>query len=443
MNGDRIEQMIKGYGEAMPSFQTRPRRRRIRPLALSMAATLVAVAFLFVFLLTPSAEARAYQRIVSALKDATTMEAVTYRRGVDGRYVVVGRTWIRGATVAGEAFMTSRLHRLYTLSSTDYVVNLMDMAISTRESSPEDPLHGQTTALAWVMAAYDFGVIGAEKHTRRLSAPPMGGRPVYALQSVKDEPGLSRSTQTIWVDSATNLPVRCAVLVFDSTAPKPPEDSYTDFKFNVKIPDEIFRPQFKPVIDIAVRQKELMERWQRQPAVQSNQVLVLDAQAALDGSLYVLYAGDWRPVSVRGQDGTRYVEGRQYTPGGVRGDTGTQKRLETFGSRIRGAVFVPVARKGKSATSYVVGFRKCSWLDHRSAESLAGPMKTLRVTARRCVDWPDYSADLVLCEFFLQVDIAKAQEQAKALEREGDVDGALVAYRKAYECRKAFTPSTA
>jgi len=443
MNENEIARKINEFGTGLPRFERRARKPKVTGFAIYAAAAILVGVTVFVSI--PRAQASGFQEMVFALKGVRTMEAITYSRHSDGTYFPIEHQWMSGSKLAVEAKMNGGMHMIAISTPTDYIVNLMAMGVTTREPDAWDPFHGKTTALDWVTEDNDFGVVGAERTMKRLDSPSLNGRKAYILRYEKSkEP--SRTVETIWVDSQTNLPIRCSVQESDhitlanGTTQDHHSDIYTDYQFDLPVSDSIFAPRFSPVVDVAARQTELVRKWQAEPLAKGRKATVLDAQVSNDGSLYLLYPLGYAPAEVKGARGEKYVKAADYQPGGVRGDTKTDDRLSEFGKPIWGAVFVPTKLGNAHEQSFEVTFRPVAQQGWLKIETGPGPSETLSFSARDCMNWPDYAFDLVLATYFLQVDMSRALAQAKALESAGDIDSALTMYLEAFERQKQIPP---
>lgn len=437
LNESEIGKLVKDYGEGIPGFVPPARRRRaVLSFALS-ASAVVAAAVAGVVLLSPRAEAHGYAQMIRALRGAKTMSAVAYTKGVDGKYHLGWREWLDGDRWAFERFIPRpKLHKIYLITPQGYSVNYLDAGVTTREPSGWDFTLGKKTIVDWVIAENDIGLADAPQRMSELPYVPLiDGHKVRELRFDKQEqdmPGY-RTIETVWIDSTTNLPVRCQVQ--DKEPDHRWSESITDYQFDVPIDGKMFAPRFEPVVDIAADEARLSNEWNQHPAAASPLSDVLDAQEAPDGSLYLLYEGDWTPTEVSGADGQAYVRAWDFHPGGFQGDSMAQK-FSVGGREVKGVIFVPATLHETRTSAFAVKLQRApkNW-DQKSP--LAGPQDHLAVRARDCGDWPDYTYDLVLSELFLQADAGRARAQAKALEDAGNIDDALRMYRTAYRDRQS------
>jgi len=442
MNENQIQEIIRNHGNALPGapLESRPKRRHPARWGL-VAATAIAVAAVVFVATSPSAEARPGVAVSLALKDVRSM----YARTDVG--VATSELWMENGVWSTEVRRPVGMHnKLFVITQDLQFMSDLDRKVTTVE-----PRNGEwykaRTALDYVVEFTDIGVMGLERKLTRTEGPNVAGRPTYLLTYFKASPGdaAENSTAKILVDAGTNLPIWSETTVNDPDGTD--QNVWTDYEFNIPVPEGQFEPRFQPVIDLDTAQKELIRKWDRTAAAAEDGVRVLDAQVNADGDLFVLFTGERVPLSAVDASGRKYVYAADYRPGGTWGDTGTQKRCVIDGDDIRGTILVPANGPIEPASGFTVSFGTREYRNPGFSRDENPPTPkeffSREMPAISCEDWPDYRCSMLLADFFQNMWPIMALAQGKALGSAGEIDAALKQYEVAFIRGQEFLPSVA
>lgn len=438
MNESELKNLIKEYGDTLPSFQPKPRRVPVWRWA-TVGATACAIG-LTVWLTSPSAEARAVQAMNLALQNVDTMHARVYRTIALPSHLI-GEVWTTQGVWANRAFIGSPMECSFVYDGQKQLYNDYRHRFSTVEPYAGNSTPHQTP-LEYVKELADTGPMDVKPVFHKQPGPTLDGRETYFLTCTKVSgfsPAMSVRS-SILIDATSSLPISLELTTVEDGR-KDIHDRY-EFEFDVPISKDVFEAAFPPAVDLVTAQVRRVSEWRAHPLMGN----LLDAQVNREGDLFLMFVGDQAPVEVVGGDGTRYVRSDDYAPGGVWGNTGTQQRVHISGQPIRGTVFVP-AIPGMHTRKFSVTMGTRAF--HRPGHSMGdqSPVvtknKVLNLTARDCGSWPDYSVDMMLMRFFDYLWPIMANTQADDAARQGDVSLAIERYKVAYDRGKTWIHSMA
>lgn len=448
MNEERIAETIKEYGRTLPPFSPGKKKevRRTWPARPARWVGVISGVVLLgaVGLNTTVAKAAPGRDMENALRDVRSLHAKTWMRyGTKGKTRLVQETWMKDGVWSVEAFLGTNLQTEWILTDSLQVVTDPVRKVSTVEPRVATFFKAKT-ALDYVIEEADMSGDDAIKKLFRSEGPSVNGQPTYRLTLTwrrEDEGFHDRATVVILVDEKRNLPLWSETT--RDTEGYRRSFTRSEYEFDVPVPAEELQPKFLPVVDLAARQNARVAEWTRRPLARAGKTSVLDVQMNREGAVFVLFQGPSVPNALVAADGTPYAHAGDYRPGGVQGDTGTQKRC----GDVRGSVFVPLTLRAPSKPHFRVsvgarGFQNPGF-SQADPSSTDASVATADIAAKTCAIWPDYSVDLMLSRFFLDLSPRMASTQAKYLEKQGDVDGAVERYRLAYERMKEFIKSVA
>lgn len=451
MNHRQARQLFSDYRSQTPVPEEFLAVRRKARWPLITASSAIVITVLAIAFWPRESLAAALERVNNAITNVESMEAKVYRRRMGTDRHIATYTYRSGAW-RYDSFLGSALETTTILRDGLMVSNTAAFPYSTvgkpfaRESLPPK------TALEYVLDSIDAGQTNIEREMNLVSSRPQDGRPTYTI--VATRPGYRA---VILIEKDTDLPITASVDV-DYGGGDQDHLSWV-YKWNLQLAESYFTAEDfgLPIIDRDKEVAELKRNWQvpiatvNIGAAKSNLRNVFVAQ---NGCVFLAYTHHkdktgLAPVPSRMTDdvGNIYVRASEYSPGGVYGEVPTREDMALDGGEMRIAVFTPI-ETGTFAGHFDIHWRlgRSTWPASSDNDPMfEGKVATMTITApaRSNLEFPPYSAALVVDGYHLQKRIEIAHIRAQGLLDRRMFKEAVDAAWIAYNSYKFFIPRIA
>lgn len=438
MNEERIEQLLRSYGDSMGHARrpVKPNRSRVA-LPGGIALALVAV---IIGLWPRNAVAHAIDTVSAAIENANSMELVVEKVGTKGRRVVSrmfnrGESWrLEGHLDQGRsvALIFSGKTKVVDYKGLDYAT--IQPADARKELNLDDSgaLNALELAKRWVR-------FGSDDEPPITKLTQNGS--TYTIQVEKKGEGLRSE---IIVDSSTDLPISARL-----TGEKrgQPVEMFQRYRFNVPLSDAMFKPNpAKKLVHLKSAEAAQVKSWTKPLAVCEG-TNVHAVNTTLDGVIWVaVSAGNSEsamlPSSIDAGNGVTYARADDVFP------TAGPDQVKMF--TIAGQLvyvfvvpFVPLSNTPELPGRIDVKFaRRPAKLTANSVDEIAldsplkQPIQVLSI--RETGALPSYFPALNLTEEFLRIPMALAKTRCLAFEKQERWQDAAEAYLAAVPAYEAF-----